>query len=164
MSLADLAAFAVANNNTAAAGRRPLFDLTIEEARAKVKVRDGNKIAKEDGSVALTLALGKHTLSLDVVAKDATRINATKEKAEEFTSMLKAAVLAGDFDATIIAAQSKSDPVVVKAAAEKKAEAKAKADAEAVGNGADTNEPTQNSAPDGVDLSELDGGNDDELG
>lgn len=145
MSLEALAQFAVNNNNAKAASRTPLYQLTIEEARAKVKIKDGNKKAKEDGSQALTLTLGKHTLSLEAIAPKATRVNATAEQVEEFTSMLQAAVDAGEFDEAIIEAQAKADP------ANKPEDAPV-----------ETGDEGEEAAPEGVDLDALDG--EDELG
>lgn len=108
MNLNDLAAFAVKNNFNRASGGTPIHELSIEEARERVVVRDGNKKAKEDGSQALTLAFGKYALALDVVSPGATRINATKEQVEGFTEALLNAVKDGEFDEEIIAAQAKA--------------------------------------------------------
>ena len=49
-------------------------------------------------------------ISLEQIAKGATRVNATAEQVEEFTAILLAAVAAGDFDEAIITAQAKADP------------------------------------------------------
>lgn len=106
MSLANLAQFAAAAT-TAQATRTPMEALTIEEARAVVKVGDGNKKANEDGSQALVLRFGKIVLSLDVIAKGATRVNATKDQVADFTAQLEAGVKEGAFDTAIIAAQDK---------------------------------------------------------
>lgn len=146
MSLEALAQFAVNNNNAKGTTRTPLYQLSIEDARAKVKIKDGNKIAKEDGSQALTLTIGKHTLSLDVIKPKATRVNAAADQVEEFTSALQAAVDAGEFDEAIIAAQAKADP------ANKPAEAPVETG----------DEGEEEEAPEGVDLDALDG--EDELG
>jgi len=108
MSLSELAAFAVKNNNTAA--RVGVHTLSLEEARAKVVIKDGNRVAKEDGTQALTLVLGKYVVSLDAVSKGATRINAAKSKVKAFTTTLQAALDAGDFDDAIVAAQAKAAP------------------------------------------------------
>lgn len=104
--LQNLAQFAVASNFAKPQGGPRLFEITVEEARAKVVVRDGNKTPAKDGSQALTLALGKNKLSLEVIAAGATRVNATKEQVEDFTAQLLAAVQAGEFDAAIAAAQA----------------------------------------------------------
>ena len=104
----ELAAAAVRNNyNT---GSTPSYLLTLEEAREAVKVKDGNRKAAEDGSQALTLILGRVAVSLDVIAKGATRINATKDQVEAFSAKLLAAVKAGAFDTAIIEAQAKANP------------------------------------------------------
>lgn len=116
MSLETLAQFAVSNNNTSQA-RTPLHSLSIEDARAKVKVKDGNKVAKADGEQALTLTLGKHTLSLDVIKAGTTRLNITADQVEDVTANLQEAVDGGQFDDAIVAAQAKSDPANRKPAA-----------------------------------------------
>lgn len=115
MDLSALAAFAVNNNNSV--NKSSLYNLSVEEARTHVVVKDGNKKAKEDGSQALTLNFGKVTLPLDVVAPKATRINATKEQVEQFTKVLLDAIAAGTFDAEIAQAQFKINPANKKAQA-----------------------------------------------
>ena len=140
MSLAALAQFAVSNNNSRAAARTPLHELSIEDARAKVTVKNGNKKDNGDGSQALTLTLGKHRLSLEAVAPGATRINATAEQIDEFSAVLLAAVAAGEFDNTIVEAQAKANP----------ANRPVKKVVEASGESVET-------APEGVDLDALEG-------
>ncbi len=107
-NLAELAAHAAANNNSNS--RTPMYELPLEEARQRVVVKDGNRKVAEDGSQALTLTIGKITLSLDAVAPKATRINATKEQVDTFKEQLQEAVKAGVFDEAIIAAQAKANP------------------------------------------------------
>lgn len=138
MSLAQLAAAAVSNNyNTS---RTPIYELSIEEARAKVKVKDGNKTPNEDGSQALVLGFGRKNLPLDIIAPKATRINATAEQVEEYTSILQGAIDGGDFDEVIAAAQIEYEEA---AKAPKVAPA--------------TEEVVVETASVGVDLSELEG-------
>ena len=108
MDLKALAAFAVKNNNTRS-GNKPLHTFTIEEAREYVKVKDGNKKPNEDGSQALTLVLGKHTLPLNAIAEGTTRVNAEAASVEGFTEAMLEAVKNGDFDAEIVAAQAKAE-------------------------------------------------------
>lgn len=121
MSLSNLAQFAVAQNyKTGNATRTPIEDLSIDEARALVKVADGNKKPAEDGSQALSLRLGKVVIALDVIAAGATRVNATKDQIAEFTAVLEAEVKAGSFDAAIVAAQTKIREGKVAAAAKPK--------------------------------------------
>lgn len=105
-----LAANAVSNNNSRTSSTTPSYLLSIEEARVAVKIKDGNKVAKEDGSVALTLTIGRITVALDAIAPKATRINASKEQVEAFTEQLQAALDAGAFDDAIVAAQFKANP------------------------------------------------------
>jgi hypothetical protein len=134
----QLAASAVANNNSKGAGRVPSYLLPIEEARAVVKISDGNKKPAEDGSQAITLTIGRVTIALDAVAPKATRINATAEQVEAFTATLQAAVDAGAFDEAIVAAQTKANPANRKVAAPT------------------TSGELVEGAPDGVDLEALD--------
>ena len=133
-----LAASAVANNNATGNGATPSYLLSIEEARKAVKIKDGNKVAKEDGTQAITLSIGRITISLDAVAPKATRINATAEQVEAFTEQLQAGLDAGAFDEAIVAAQAKANPA--------NRVAKAKAALE---------DPIGDSAPEGVDLDAL---------
>jgi hypothetical protein len=143
MSLANLSAFAVANNNTTARAKQ-LSELSIEEARAKVKVRDGNRKPSVDGSVALTLVLGKKTLSLDVIAPAATRVNATVDQIQEFTTILQDAIAAGNFDNEIIRIQKESVKVPEVAPVAPSEETSTQAA-----------EPAKTEVPAGVDLNEL---------
>jgi len=108
----QLAQFAVSNNFSQARGGVPVYDLSIEDARAKVVVVDGNKVPNEDGSQALTLKLGKRKVSLDVVKKNASRINATAEQVSGFTETLLAALAAGAFDEAIKAVQAAAKQAV----------------------------------------------------
>lgn len=105
-----LAASAVANNNSKSGGATPSYLLPLEEARKAVKIKDGNKVAKEDGSQALTLVIGRITIALDAIAPKATRINATAEQVEGFTATLTEALEAGAFDEAIVEAQAKANP------------------------------------------------------
>lgn len=137
-----LAAQAVNNNNSKSGGATPSYLLPIEEARKAVKIKDGNKVAKEDGSVALTLVIGRVTVGLDAIAPKATRVNATQEQVEEFTAQLQAALDAGAFDEAIKAAQDKANPA--------NKVASAKAAMEATEEAAEEGE-----VPEGLDLEEL---------
>lgn len=143
-----LAQFAVSNNFAQSRGGVPVFDLSIEDARAKVVVVDGNKVPNEDGSQALTLKLGKRKVSLDAVKKGATRINATAEQVAAFTETLLAGVQAGAFDDAIKAVQAAAKQAVE--------DAKAKGTTSAVETG-DEPELEANEAAeiDGLDLDSL---------
>jgi hypothetical protein len=107
-----LQAFAVSNNFSQSRGGVPVYELSIEDARAKVIVVDGNKVPNEDGSQALTLKLGKRKVSLDAVKKGATRINANKDQVEAFTATLVAALAAGAFDSAIVETQAAAKQAV----------------------------------------------------
>ena len=108
-----LEAAATSNTFGRSSTRVSTYDLPIEEARKVVKVVNGNKGVKEDGSQALTLKFGKKVLPLDVIKKNASRIIATQEQVDTFSAKLLEAVDAGAFDDVIIEAQ-----VASKAAAE----------------------------------------------
>ncbi len=144
-SFGELAAFAVSNNFTSSRGGKGLHELTIEEARAKVVVVDGNKVPAEDGSQALTLKLGKRKVALDAVKPNATRINAAAAQVEGFTATLLAAVAAGAFDAAIVEVQKAADP------ANKVATGKVAT----VESADDTGELEEEKLPDGLELDEL---------
>ena len=154
MSLQLLAQFAVAQNFKAgSASRTPLEDLSIEEARATVKVGDGNKKPAEDGSKALVLRFGKTTLALDVIAAGATRVNATAEQVEEFTKVLEAEVAAGSFDAAIVAAQARIREGKAAAAAKPKTQTATTVPEPSAEETADSVAPAADI--DGLDLSSL---------
>lgn len=106
----ELAANAVSNNNSRAGGTTPSYLLALDDARKAVKIKDGNKVAKEDGSQAITLTIGRITISLDVVNPKATRINTPADKVERFTAQLQEALDGGAFDSAIVEAQAKANP------------------------------------------------------
>lgn len=105
-----LAANAVANNNSKSGGTTPSYLLDIDAAREAVKIKDGNKTPKADGSQALTLVIGRITISLAVVAPGATRINCTSDQVEAYTAQLQAGLDAKAFDEAIVEAQAKANP------------------------------------------------------
>jgi hypothetical protein len=109
MSLEALAAFAV-NNNHAVNKKVPLHELPVIEARKLVKIKDGNRKPAPDGSQALTLVLGRRTISLDTISKGATRVNATVNLIDTFTNVLQIAVDNGDFDKAIAEVQEAAAP------------------------------------------------------
>ena len=104
-----------------------------------MKISDGNKKKAEDGSVALTLGLGKKKLSLDAISKGATRVNATADQIQQFTSILQAAIDGGSFDEEIIRIQTEAQQTVNFLLFEP----------------TPTAEPAQTEVPSGVDLDEL---------
>lgn len=149
ITLADLQAKAI---GTQRAGATPYHAKTVEEARTDVKIKDGNRKPAEDGSQALTVVLGKHTLPLDVIKAGTTRVVVTAEEVEGYTAALQEAVNSGMFDAAIEQAQ-----VLGKAQAEKAA-------ANPRTRKPKTVESVEETA--GLDLDELDSleGEEDELG
>lgn len=136
-----LEAAAVKNNFVKGSTRTPFHELPIEEARKLAKVRDGNKVANEDGTQALTLCISKYVLPLDVISAGATRVNANADQVEAYTETLLNGVEAGAFDEAIVEAQAKS-----KATAEQRTSG-AKAET--------TDEPVEEAAPEGIDLDQL---------
>lgn len=139
-SLADLAQFAATsqqNRNTVA-----VQDLSVEDARSRVVIKDGFRVKPEDGSQALTLTLGKVVVSLNAVEPNATRLIVPKASVEEVTVVLQAAIEDGTFDDAIVEAQAAS-----KEAAEKRAATQAAAKVEG--------EEVVAEAPEGVDIDEL---------
>lgn len=138
-----LEAAAVKNNFVKTSSRTPFHELSIEEARKLAKVRDGNKVANEDGSQALTLCVSKYVLPLDVISKGATRVNATAEQVESYTETLLAGVEAGAFDEAIVEAQAKSEATYN---ARKEGGSTAPVAEE---------EPAEEQAPEGIDLDAL---------
>jgi hypothetical protein len=147
MSLSALAAFAVNNNNSRPTRNTPIYEMSVEDARELVVIRDGNRVAKEDGSQALTLKLGRYAVAMDAVAPKATRINATAEQVEEFTGILKAAIEAGDFDEAIAV-------VIAEAHPDEQAKRKEKTTGEVPVSDELAAELAEE-APEGVDLDEL---------
>ena len=140
MELSALAQFAAKSNYTQTNNRKRLWDLSIEEARNTVKVRDGNRKPAEDGSQALVLGLGRHNLALDVISEGATRVNASADQVEAFSAALLEAVKAGQFDDEIVKAQ---------------AAAKESAEQRATGVQTKAEEPAEVDAPDGLDLDSI---------
>lgn len=107
MSLADLKAFAVKNNNQSAT---PWYELPIEQARERIVIRDGNKVKKADEQ-ALTLSISKRVLPLDAIQAGATRLNVSTDQVEAVTNILQDAIDAGEFDEAIVAVQTAGKPV-----------------------------------------------------
>ena len=106
ITLQDLAA--VATGTTTRSGALPFHQVSVEDARASVRVKDGNRKPAEDGTQKLTVVLGKYTLPLDPIKAGATRIFATEEQVEGYTEALLQAVSEGLFDAEITVAQERA--------------------------------------------------------
>ena len=117
ITVADLAALATGTSRGSVVS---FYSLPVEEARAHVKIKDGNRKPAEDGSQALTVVLGKHTLPLDVIegfAPNASRVPVSKEQVEGFTAALQGLVDDGSLDSSIAVAQEKAKEQAAKAAA-----------------------------------------------
>ena len=114
----SLAQLAEAATGTASRVAGPTYySVSVEEARASVKVKDGNRKPNEDGSQKLTVVLGKHTLPLDCIKAGTTRVSVTAEQVEDYTAALVAAVVDGLFDDAIAKAQELGKAAAEKAAA-----------------------------------------------
>lgn len=158
LTLADLVSTAVANNNAPSSrSGTPIFELGIEDARAKVSVQNANKKQVEGGTEALVLKFGQFVLPLDKVAPKATRLNTEQVNVEAVSALLMAEVAKGTFDDEIVAQQADIKKKREEAAV--RAEAKANAPAvEVAEESQDTEgEPAESvfDAPSGVDLDAL---------
>lgn len=124
--LASLAAFAVSNNNTRGAGATPIHQLSVEDARGRLIIRDGNKEPKE-GVQALVIGCGRRVLTLDVIKKNSTRLNVPNDQVEAVTAQLQTAIDAGSFDEAIgvalaaLKATAEKTPVAKPSVAEQEA-------------------------------------------
>lgn len=112
ITLAEMAAKATGTATRAAS--TSFYTVPVEEARASVRVKDGNRKPAEDGSQKLTVIVGKHTLPLDCIKAGTTRIAVSADEVEGYTAALLEAVSTGLFDEAIEKAQ-----VLAKAQAEK---------------------------------------------
>jgi hypothetical protein len=102
MNLADLVATAV--KTAVRKSKTPLKDLTIELARAAVRISDGNKI-KSETSQGLKLSFGRRSVALDAVAAGAVKFEVLTAQVPEATQKLQALIDAGKFDTAIVACQ-----------------------------------------------------------
>ena len=102
ISLVDLQAAACGTKSTSAVA---FHSMSVEEARGSVVIKDGNRKPAVDGSQALTVTLGKHTLPLDCIKAGTTRLAVTAEQVEGYTEALNSVVSEGGFDEAIAAAQ-----------------------------------------------------------
>ena len=93
----------------------PVYQLGIDAARKAIKIKDGRKVKAEDGSQDLVLTLGRITLSLDVIATGANRIQATADQVEEFSAALAEELANGTFDEAIVEAQGKAKEASIRA-------------------------------------------------
>jgi len=96
---------AAAATGTNKATSTAFHTVSVEEARASVKVKDGNKKPEVDGSQKLTVILGKHLLPLDCIKAGTTRVAVTADQVEGYTEALLGAVNDGLFDEAIAKAQ-----------------------------------------------------------
>mgnify|MGYP001343572553 CR=1 FL=1 len=111
--------FAAAAITSASAGSRvSVKDLSVEEARAHVKVVDGNIKKPVEGFQGLTLKLGRVKISMDALAPKAIKIQVADEQVEEVSALMLARVEAGDLDAAIEEGLTKLNAVAAPKAAE----------------------------------------------
>jgi hypothetical protein len=102
ISLQDLQAAATGSKSSAAVS---FHSMTVEDARGSVVIKDGNRKPAQDGSQALTVTLGKHTLPLDCIKLGTTRLSVTEAQVEGYSEALQSVVDEGGFDTAIEAAQ-----------------------------------------------------------
>lgn len=140
ITLQDLAAAATGTKSASAV---QFHSMTVEEARGSVVIKDGNRKPAVDGSQALTVTIGKHTLPLNCIKAGTTRIAVTADQVEGYTEALQSVVAEGGFDAEIAEAQ-----VLAKAQYEKTIATNAAKKAAAAAN------PV---ATEGLDLDSLEG-------
>ena len=115
LGLEDLAAFATKAVYASASTAKKLYEHTVEEARALVKVRDQNKV-KKDGIQALGLNLGRNLLPLDKIKAKATRLVVADAQVEDITAAIMKHVEAGVFDAEIAVALETAEATAKKMA------------------------------------------------
>ena len=96
---------AAATGSATRAASRAFHTLTVEEARGSVKIKDGNRKPAEDGSQKLTVIIGKHTLPMDCIKADTSRIAVTADQIEGYTEALQGLIDNGSFDEAIEKAQ-----------------------------------------------------------
>lgn len=144
ISLAQLAE--VATGSATRAGATPVHMMSIEEARAAVIVKDGNKKPAEDGSQKLTVVLGKYTLPLECIKAGTTRLAVTAEQVEGYSEALLNAVTEGLFDEQIVKAQGLAKAQSEKVKAKAKAPVVEAADTEGLDLDALSNESADNQA------------------
>lgn len=104
ITLALLAAVAI--GTVSRASSKAFHTLTVEEARAEVKIKDGFRKPQTDGSQNLTVVIGKHTLPMDCIKAGTSRIAVTADQVESYTEALQELVSNGDFDDAIVKAQA----------------------------------------------------------
>jgi hypothetical protein len=134
---------AAATGTATRSASKAFHTLTVEEARALVKIKDGNRKPTEDGSQKLTVIIGKHTLPLDFIKAGTSRIAVTADQVEGFTAAIQTEIDNGSFDDVIEKAQ-----VLAKAQAEK-----------ALANPVKRAPKVAASEVEGLDLNELDESN-----
>jgi hypothetical protein len=103
MNLAQLVAMTV--KTAVRKSKTALQDLSIELARAAVKISDGNKTKSEE-SQGLKLSLGRRSVSLDAISVGATKFEVPTAQVGEATALLQAAIDDGTFDAAIVECQA----------------------------------------------------------
>lgn len=87
-------------------------DLSVEDARAYVKVVDGNIKKKVEGFQGLTLKLSRVKLSLDIIQKGAQKLQVPEAQVEAVSDQLLGMVDAGNFDTAIEEALVRLNTVV----------------------------------------------------
>ena len=80
---------AAATGTATRAASRAFHTLSVADARAEVKIKDGNRKPAEDGSMKLTIVIGKHTLPMDCIKAGTSRVAVEKDQVEGYTEALQ---------------------------------------------------------------------------
>lgn len=96
--------YAMVNNGAGNKVRKRIWDLTLEECRARAKVHDARD--DDDNFRILTLKLGKKVLEMEQIHHGCTRLRVPRGKVEEMKVKLLHAVSSGMFDAELLHAQA----------------------------------------------------------
>lgn len=106
MSLITLEMLAESATGSASrAATKSFRTMSIEDARAEVKIKDGNRKPNEDGSQKLTVVIGKHTLPMTCIKAGTSRIAVSADQVEGYTSAIQGLIDNGSFDEEIGKAQ-----------------------------------------------------------
>ncbi|MPY25102.1 hypothetical protein FM037_02675 [Shewanella psychropiezotolerans] len=95
--------YAMVNNGIGNKVRKRIWELTLEECRARAKVHDAKD--DDDNFRILTLKLGKKVLAMEQIHPGCSRLRVPRLKVEEMKLKLLHAVSTGVFDRELIHAQ-----------------------------------------------------------
>lgn len=95
--------FAMVNNGVGNKVKKRIWELTLDECRARSKVHDAK--SDDDNFRILTLKLGKKVLAMEQIHHGCTRLRVPRLKVEEMKNKLMHAVSSGAFDQELLHAQ-----------------------------------------------------------